>query len=831
MTSRRHTIISATLASMILLSGLSMVLLTPAAAEDGPTGPWSLPTKVDDSKHVGMSLTSVQMVQAPDGTFLATWMDERHNGTDTQISSSADGGQTWSVDMRVDPFENQARSIPTTCDIEVDGNGLVYVTYTQWMLQQGWWRVRFARSDDGGASFRAPSDVFFIVDDTIAQEHPASAVSTHGSLNILYLERTQTSSKLFLVRSDDGLNPLPPRVIEPGMADSETHVQGDIAMNEDNDILIAYGYREPGEAGIKLARMEAGSGTFKISKVYTVSEDSPRSLRPRIAVFGDVIEIVFDPLTTDGRILHIRSKDGGDTFYRAAKVWAGGGANEVQINPALAFDSLGRVHMAWAQGQVGMTKVRHSLSHDGVTFTAPTPLTGGWNESEMGPRLWEDYPSIVPLADGSVAATFSASLNRSIGVYFTRMDNLPPMVEITSPAEGAEVRNTVYIQGAAADLGGTTGLEAVFVQVGDGTPKRLPGTTEWEHSFDSTVFPDGDLNITVWASDGFIEGEIDSIIVDVDNNKAPTINVAKPVNGTAYEGFVPVVGTADDIEGFGDGTMVQWKYPEDVQWTDSMGWELQTDNILDFDFLLDLSALSTGPVSIEVRVSDGDKVSSVEERSFEMENKPDLVIEDSWINVDMDLPEHRDVVTISVTIKNLGAGYSGNYDVEFRRFNNYEGMTTGRNLSVGETDTLVFVWEAVKGDNTLRFIVDPQFRVDELDKTNNEAQTQVTVKAPPAQDDEETDWTMLIAIIVVVAVVGLGGALMALKYWATAPALEEPEVQMVYEGGGMYSETSAEYAGADTAGRDGISEISESGGPVDRTLPEPEGADERGPPR
>jgi hypothetical protein len=90
---------------------------------------------------------------------------------------------------------------------------------------------------------------------------------------------------------------------------------------------------------------------------------------------------------------------------------------------------------------------------------------------------------------------------------------------------------------------------------------------------------------------------------------------------------------------------------------------------------------------------------------------------------------------------------------------------------------------------------------------------------------------MLIAIIVVVAVVGLGGALMALKYWATAPALEEPEVQMVYEGGGMYSETSAEYAGADTAGRDGISEISESGGPVDRTLPEPEGADERGPPR
>jgi len=804
---------------MILLSGLSLVLLVPSSAEDGLNSPWSLPVRMDSGKHSGMSITSVRLVQATDGTFHAAWMDERYNGTDTFSSLSVDGGGSWSRDVRVDPYENQARLTPTTSDIEVDDDGHVFVAYTQWMLQQGWWRVRFARSDDGGATFRSPSDAFFVVDDTLAQEHPTTAISTHGALNILYLERTPTSSRLFLVRSDDGLNPLPPRIIEPGMPDNETHVQGDIAMDADNNLYIAFGYRAPGEAGIKVAKMRSGSGTFAITKAYTFAESSPRSLRPSIAVDGDVVEVIFDPLDADARILHVRSEDGGATWGGASKVWAGGGANEKQTNPALAFDGLGRIHVVWAQGLAGDTRVRHSLSHDGVTFIAPTPITGGWNTSELGPRAWEDHPVVLPLADGGIATAYAANLNKSVGVYFSKMENLPPEVEITSPADGTLVRDTAYISGTATDTSGTTGLAAVFVQVGDGTPKRLPGTTEWEHSFDTTTYPDGLINITAWASDGFVEGAKATISVDMDNNKVPTMNVAKPMNGTTYVGIVPVVGTAQDVEGFGKDTAVQWRFPDDEEWTYSTEWVLQTDNILDFDFDLDLMDLPTGPASIEVRVSDGDKYSAVETRVFEMENKPDLVIEDNWINIDVEKPEHRDVLTISVTVKNLGAGASGRYDVEFRRFNNFEGLTTGSNLSVGESETLVFVWEAVKGDNTLRFIVDPQFKIDELDKENNEAQIQVKVKAPPVVETEESNWMFIIAIVIVIAVVGLAVAVMFLKYWATAPALEEAEVQVVYEGGGLYSETSEEYTGADTSGRDlaeeeeAARELDEAGGP------------------
>ncbi|MCK4969848.1 MAG: hypothetical protein KAS77_04955, partial [Thermoplasmata archaeon] len=92
------------------------------------------------------------------------------------------------------------------------------------------------------------------------------------------------------------------------------------------------------------------------------------------------------------------------------------------------------------------------------------------------------------------------------------------------------------------------------------------------------------------------------------------------------------------------------------------------------------------------------------------------------------------------------------------------------------------------------------------------------------------------AIVIVVAVVGVGGALMALKYWSTAPALAEPEVQVVYEKGGMYSEGGGEYSGADTSGRDIMDSSApdgvetgdlnepqppEEGGPADQPHPEP----------
>ncbi len=805
---------------------LSIIPMTPQgtlAERNGAVGPWTEPVRVDDGPNKGRAITSIDLAMASDGTVHAGWLEDRAEGTDCFVASSPNLGEAWYEDIRVDPHANQPRTQPTTCDIGVDSDGHLYATYTQWQVLQGWWRVRWARSDDGGESFRDPTDVFQVVDNTLAQEHPSMAITKSGSLNIVYLERTQNSTKLFIVRSDDGLNPLPPRAVESGMPADLSHVQGDVAIGPDGTVFVAYGYRAPKEAGIKVARKAPTDGTFSITKVFSLTEDNPRNLRPTIAVSDDnVVEIVFNPLKADGHVLHIRSEDGGDNYEYAKEVWPAIEAGNSQTNPDLAFDELGRVHVVWTQGGNDPRRVLHSFSHDGISFTGPTEVGGSWNES-LGMRGWEDDGTVMTLENGGVAVAYSANLNSSVGVYFVRMENHPPIVEITQPADGEAVRGEVFVQGTAADQGGTTGLAGIFVQVADEEPARQPGTTSWEYSFDSTQFPDGPITITAWASDGFVLGPEDSIVVDVDNNEPPRLNLAKPENLTTYIGMVPVDGTAYDDEGFGDNHTVQWKIELEDEWTEGWGFTLQNANILDFAFDLDMSGEKSGASQLYVRVFDGDKFTEPEYRSFSLNNLPDLAISTSDIELDVLEPAHGEVITVTLTVNNIGVVHSGPYDVSFENYNKQIEFRTGSNLSAGESENLVFIWEAQGGTNKLRFIVDPLFRIEELSKTNNEAE--LVVEVPSAPDENEGLATWVWGIIALIIIVAVGGMLFLIVKFIVPRGPVEPEGEevVVYESSGsMYDEASGPYSGPteipDGPGDGGVG----SPGQVEQQRPPPE---------
>ncbi len=237
------------------------------------------------------------------------------------------------------------------------------------------------------------------------------------------------------------------------------------------------------------------------------------------------MEVVFHPGGDQARIQHIRSEDGGVTFAAAMPVWESGESGDEQRNAHMAFDSLGRLHVVWAQGGARPMRVLHSISLNGVSFTAPTRLSGAWNESSMGLREWEDHPTIIPTPNGGLVATFSGKMNNTMGIWFTKLVNEPPVVTISYPSDGLAVRGTVPVLGTAIDTAGTTSLGHIFVQVGDADVVQMRGTTSWEHEFDSTVLPDGMLEIKAWASDGYLIGPVATVTVDVDNNVPPTFSI------------------------------------------------------------------------------------------------------------------------------------------------------------------------------------------------------------------------------------------------------------------------------------------------------------------
>ncbi len=498
-------LLAALVLSTLVLSSLPLAFPTAGAAEDGPTGPWTMPVRMDSAPRGDKSIMSLRMVMTEDGALSATWLDDRADGNDCWVTASTDGGATWTSDVRVDPLPNQG-IIPSTVGIGADDEGHVWSTYTQRMVQG--YRVRFARSDDGGESFRTPANVYEVVDPSEKQLHPAMAVSSRGSVYILFLDDTATSDKLFLVRSDDGLNPLAPRAVEAGAPDPLQHIQGDIAVTSDGAVYVAYGYRETDIAGIKLGVKAAAASTFTVTTVHTIAEDFPRELRPRLAVSddGDVVEVVFHPGDEGAKLMHARSEDGGSTFTAPKAFWGSGDPGDEQRDPSMAFDSLGRLHVVWAQGGVNPVKVLHSISLNGVSFTSPTRLSGAWNESEMGLREWEDSPVIIPTLDGGLVASFAGKMNGTAGVWFTELVNEPPVVAIDYPIDGASVKGTVLILGTAVDPAGTTGLDHVYVQVGEGDTIQLPGTTSWEHEFDSTVFPVGRRRLPPRARGGHRSG-------------------------------------------------------------------------------------------------------------------------------------------------------------------------------------------------------------------------------------------------------------------------------------------------------------------------------------
>ncbi|MCK4970335.1 MAG: hypothetical protein KAS77_07405, partial [Thermoplasmata archaeon] len=256
-----------------------------------------------------------------------------------------------------------------------------------------------------------------------------------------------------------------------------------------------------------------------------------------------------------------------------------------------------------------------------------------------------------------------------------------------------------------------------------------------------------------------------------------------------------VDGTAYDDKGFGENHTVQWKIELEDEWTEGWGYELQNENILDFAFDLDMSGEISGPSQVYVRVSDGDKFTEPAYRSFSLNNLPDLAISTSDIHLDVLEPEHDEVITVTLTVTNIGVVHSGAYDVSFENYNKPIDFTTGSNLSAGEEENLVFIWDAKGGTNKLRFIVDPRFRIEELSKNNNEAELIVEVPEPPEEDEGLATWVWAVIALIGIAVAGGVIMLMVKFYVPREPPEPEGEEVVVYEGsGGMYDEASGPYS-------------------------------------
>ena len=124
--------------------------------------------------------------------------------------------------------------------------------------------------------------------------------------------------------------------------------------------------------------------------------------------------------------------------------------------------------------------------------------------------------------------------------------NATPVVDITSPTNGATVSGSVTVEASATDDDGITQI-AFFV---DGATLAVDSTAPYAASWNTTTVGDGPHTLTATATDSVGQTADHSISVTVDNvDDPPAVTITSPGGGTTVSGSIDVSAEATDDNG------------------------------------------------------------------------------------------------------------------------------------------------------------------------------------------------------------------------------------------------------------------------------------------
>jgi hypothetical protein len=118
-------------------------------------GGWDFPMPGLDRAN-GMPITGVDLSNGPrKGTLYVNWTDERNGDQDVFVTSSSDGGETWSAPVRVndDAVKNGKAQFFTWMAVDPVDGSVNTVFYDRRDTEGTLTRLMMARSVDGGRSF------------------------------------------------------------------------------------------------------------------------------------------------------------------------------------------------------------------------------------------------------------------------------------------------------------------------------------------------------------------------------------------------------------------------------------------------------------------------------------------------------------------------------------------------------------------------------------------------------------------------------------------------------------------------------------------------------
>ncbi|HUV24434.1 MAG TPA: CARDB domain-containing protein [Methanomassiliicoccales archaeon] len=536
--------------------------------------------------------------------------------------------------------------------------------------------IYFAISDDGGATF---SEKMMINESGEDQAEPKIAVNSSGVIFVTWTEAGSNGPDIMFTMSSDSGNSFHP-VIEVA-AFTEVQRNPDIATSGEM-VYIAWAQENVTNFDIMFARSVDGGLSFL--PAFKADDCTTNTIQnyPSVAAQEDLVFLAWHDSRDDPYldIYGAWSNDSGASFIPNLKV-SDGLAGYRQSQPDAAFQPSGEVTVAWQDDREGDLDIRASTS-SGDSFLPSVRV------DDSSPGNDQSYPSVAVDSLGNVSVVFRD-----------------------------ERTDEPHISWALSRDGGSSFSSSVRVDdEEDSAFQGAPDVAIGANDTPMVVFED-------------YRGENWNIMFSKMLNAPPFCEISSPEDGDVLVDWVTFMGNAtdpDDNDSLLDVEVRLVRIDDDYD----SGWMVIEGNV-NWSFDFNTSTVLNGEYRFEARSYDGRAYSNIVSITVTIENEiqlwPDLAFEGnitfSPTNFEMMKP-----MIISVEVTNLGNETAKGVEVQFLRGNVEIGeLEIIPKIEPGETKTSYTFWNALQGLHTIKVILDPDDKIEELNENNNQIMEQIQV--------------------------------------------------------------------------------------------------------
>jgi hypothetical protein len=305
---------------------------------------------------------------APDGRLWVVFVEE----SAVYVSSSTDEGRTFAPAVKINPEPERADANgEARPKIAIGGKGEIFVSYTRKLAKPYTGDIRFARSTDGGRTFRPPITVN---DDGLATGHrfDALTVSPKGHVHLFWIDKRD------IERLPDGA---------------------------------------PAYEGAALYSAVSTNGGRTFSKNRKLKDHVCECCRLAVGWDGGTPLVLWRDLMEGGVRDHALARVEGGRPPKVVRATDDGWAIDGCPHHGPALATSGRiVHLAWftGEGRRGRGTFYRRSTDGGRTFADPIPVGGDATVGRpqllaMGSTVWLAWKDAIPEGEGSVVRAMSSS--------------------------------------------------------------------------------------------------------------------------------------------------------------------------------------------------------------------------------------------------------------------------------------------------------------------------------------------------------------------------------------------------------------------------------------